>query len=445
MGYYRYGLSFDEAFETAYLEAELNSTASYDYENNEVKLENLNKYLKADSRPSVASVPETLYRFQTLGWICAEDDRVLRLEDEGFSYGRRTFENFDRSLAETFIKTDAGYLTRETHEDGSFTYTLFPRFDTELDWYNIARHAGAIWSMILAYRIQPSEEAKASIDRAVSYLLDKLVYQDENTAHIYWENRDDIELGADSLAVIALAEYTDVFGTDDFLAEMTALGHGIMRLQNSETGGFVHVLDSEYAVSKESEISFYDGEAAFALCRLYELTSDVQFLESAQSSVDYMIAEDYTRYRDQWVSYAMNEITKLVDNRPDYYSFGLKNAVESMNYIRERRTPAPTRMEQLIITFELYLRMVDLGLPTDDFDLELLLNTVNLRADRQLDGRYYPEFAMYMANPCRILDVFMMRYESFRIRVDEVQHNICGYYLYWKNYDRLMEYGLFDQ
>ena len=49
---------------------------------------------------------------------------------------------------------------------------------------------------------------------------------------------------------------------------------------------------------------------------------------------------------------------------------------------------------------------------------------------------------MYMANPQRILGTFMVRHEGYRVRIDDVQHNIGGYYLFWKNYDRLTAYGL---
>ena len=50
--------------------------------------------------------------------------------------------------------------------------------------------------------------------------------------------------------------------------------------------------------------------------------------------------------------------------------------------------------------------------------------------------------AMYMQNPRRILGSFMMRNDKFRVRIDDVQHNIGGYYLYWKNYDAMLAAGL---
>ena len=47
-----------------------------------------------------------------------------------------------------------------------------------------------------------------------------------------------------------------------------------------------------------------------------------------------------------------------------------------------------------------------------------------------------------MKNPQRILGSFMMRDDKFRVRIDDVQHNIGGFYLYWKNYDAMMAAGL---
>lgn len=64
------------------------------------------------------------------------------------------------------------------------------------------------------------------------------------------------------------------------------------------------------------------------------------------------------------------------------------------------------------------------------------------RANRQLSGYFYPELAMYMENPQHILGSFMMRDDKFRVRIDDVQHNIGGFYLYWKNYDAMLDAGL---
>ena len=39
-----------------------------------------------------------------------------------------------------------------------------------------------------------------------------------------------------------------------------------------------------------------------------------------------------------------------------------------------------------------------------------------------------------------VLNSFAVREDAFRIRIDDIQHFMDGYYLYWKNYDRIMQY-----
>ena len=140
----------------------------------------------------------------------------------------------------------------------------------------------------------------------------------------------------------------------------------------------------------------------------------------------------------------MNEITKHIPDNPAYYAFALKNAQDNLQIIGERDTTYHTYLELLMATFEVYDRMQKNNISVADFDLPLFLQTIYTRADRQLNGYFYPEYAMYMKNPQRILNTFMVRHDGYRVRIDDVQHNIGGYYLYYKNYEQMVAYGLLD-
>lgn len=140
----------------------------------------------------------------------------------------------------------------------------------------------------------------------------------------------------------------------------------------------------------------------------------------------------------------MAEITRYVTDRPDYYVFALDNVQRNQAEIYARDTTYHTYLELLMATFELYDRLVQSGADVKGFDQEAFLKTIYARADRMLNGYFYPEYAMYMADPQRIVDTFMVRHDGFRVRIDDVQHNIGGYYLYYKNYDKLVEYGMLE-
>ena len=98
-----------------------------------------------------------------------------------------------------------------------------------------------------------------------------------------------------------------------------------------------------------------------------------------------------------------------------------------------------------MVTFETYERILaeNPDLPyLKEFDLPYFLRTIRVRADRMLNGFFFPEYTIYMRCPDKILGSFMMRHDGFRVRIDDVQHNIGGFYLYYKNYSRLLALGM---
>ena len=45
-----------------------------------------------------------------------------------------------------------------------------------------------------------------------------------------------------------------------------------------------------------------------------------------------------------------------------------------------------------------------------------------------------------MKVPSSVVYTFCVRHDSYRIRIDDVQHYIGGYYNFYKNFDKLDEY-----
>ena len=435
------GLAFDDKFDTAALEGELNGWGIYDYKNEEISIIRLNKWLEATGRRPMLELPEQMTGFECWGWFCDENNDVFPLYRDGADKSRRQLNGIDGEYAKNIVDTASSYLADQVKKDGTFIYNYHPQVDKEMDDYNMLRHSGTIWSLICRYRLFPEESLKSKIDSTIDYLLSQIVYDEEGAAYLYESKSKEIKLGGNGITIVTLTEYMDVFQNEDYREVCEALGEGILKQQDPETGSYWHILGGNFIKAEEFRTIYYDGECTFALARLYSLTRDKKWLDGACKAIDHFIEYDYTQYRDHWVAYSLNEVTKYVDKQ-EYYNFALSNAVNNYKRIRGRYRTYPVNLELLISSFETWQRMVEKGIDTGDFDVKELLDVISARANRQLSGYFYPELAMYMANPQRVLGSFMMRDDKFRVRIDDVQHNIGGYYLYWKNYDAMVAAGL---
>lgn len=435
------GLAFDPEFKTAILEGELNGRHIYDYKENTISITLLNDWLKEHGKEKIQELPENLIEFKCYGWFCDENNDIYSLCNEGADNSRRQISTLDADYAKNVIDTALTFLVEQVKEDGSFIYGMYPQYDEEIDNYNILRHSGTIWALICRYRMFPEDKLKETIARTINYMLSQIKYDEDGAAYLHEAKDFEYKLGGNGIAVVALTEYMDVFQNEEFRDVCVSLGEGILKLQNPETGEYWHILNNDFSRGEDFRTVYYDGECTFALARLYSLTGDQKWLDAACKAIDHFIDEDYTRYRDHWVAYSLNEVTKYIE-RQEYYDFALANATNNYAKILGRERTFPTNLELLISAFETWQRMVDKGMDTGDFNVQDLLDAIAARANRQLSGYFYPELAMYMENPQRILGSFMMRNDKFRVRIDDVQHNIGGFYLYWKNYDAMIAAGL---
>lgn len=457
-------------------------------------------FYDADSAANAAAATDADSAASTNADSASASGCVIPLIPDGLSRGRREIQNLDAAAARSFVTAAASFLEKQVQQDGSFRYGYYPRFDRVIPGYNCMRHASTIWSLLCQYRITKKVSVLSLAARSIDYLLSHaLVYRDPDTAYLSEPLKDEIKLGGGGVLILAITEYLDLCSEEprpeilrsgepyseilrseeprpailrsrepltkapnaeilhakDVLPEQEALrrryteiacalGNGILSLLNSETGEFSHVLNMDFSLKERYRTVYYDGEAAYALCRLYRLTKEEKWLFYAEKAVNHFLAADYTRYRDHWVAYAMNEITRYI-HRDDYDTFALRNARVNLDFLYKRETTYHTFLELLMVTFETYERILaeNPGLPyLREFDLPYFLRTIRVRADRMLNGFFFPEYAMYMRCPDKILGSFMVRHDGFRVRIDDVQHNIGGFYLYYKNYSRLLALGM---
>lgn len=444
--FYRKGISFDPELKTALTEAEINGNRVISYKEHTIKTEQVNKYLSTACGIRLSELPEEVITFECKSAFCDESLNVCRLYGKGNNCGRRELKEFDKQTALEIITSSSEYLSMQLDLSGKFEYGIYPIYHRVIPGYNILRHASSIWSLVCAYRITGDKFILRQVEGALGYLVKHSFYKykksrdEENTAFIADIERREVKLGGNAVAIIVLTEYMNVTGSDKYKKLCTELGNGILELLDIETGEFTHVLSiPDLKVKDKLRTVYYDGEAVFALARLYGLTGEQRWLDAAEAAVERFIREDYTKYRDHWVAYAMNEITK---HKPEerYFAFALKNAQDNLTKIYNQKTTYHTYLELLCVTFELYSRITENNIKVDylsEFDVDYFVKTIFHRAEYMLNGYCYPEYVMYLKYPEKLLGAFFVRHDGYRIRIDDIQHFCGAYYSLYRNYEKL--------
>ena len=439
--FFKSGVSFDAGFETALLEAQLNCCGLINYKNGTLNENAIKSYLK-DNGIELAAIPDTVIRFTTVGYICDEDKKLYKLYTDEENYGRRILSELTKEDIRKVIETSSWFLSACVKEDGKFDYGINPVNDFHFVTYNILRHTGTIWSLIMQYDTTKDKKLLPKIESTIGFLLQNIEYSDSEHAHLVERKADEIKLGGNAVAVITLSTYAAIFETDKYNDLISKLANSILSMQE-EDGSYYHVLGFPGFERKERDrIVYYDGEATFALARAYSITHDRRYLEAAEKALDYFIENDYTRFCDHWIAYSVNEVT-IYDPQEKYLNFGLKNANDNLNKMFNQDTTFHTFLELLMAAFELYERIKEKKIYVSymqKFNFEAFIRTIYRRAHYMLGGYLYPEIAMYMKVPSSVVYTFCVRHDSYRIRIDDVQHYIGGYYNFYKHFDKLNEY-----
>ncbi len=444
--FYRRGISFDPELKTAMIEAEINGNRVISYKEKTIKPEQVNKYLSSACGIRLEKLPEEVIVFDCRCAFCDENYKTYELYWKGNNCGRRVLKRFDKQTALDVINTSSEYLSMQLDLNGKFEYGIYPIYHKVIPGYNILRHASSIWSLVCAYRITGDKFALRQIEGALGYLVKHSFYKykkpkdEENTAFIADLDKMEVKLGGNSLAIILFTEYMSVTGSDKYVKLCQELGNGILELLDKENGEFTHVLNiPDLSVKAKMRTVYYDGEAVFALSRLYNLTKEQRWLDAASLAVDRFIREDYTKHRDHWVGYAMNEITKHKPTE-EYFAFALRNAQVNLKKIYNQKTTYHTYLELLCVTFELYDRIIENNIKVDylsEFDVDCFIETIFHRAHYMLNGYCYPEYVMYLRYPEKSLGAFFVRHDGYRIRIDDIQHFCGAYYSLYRNYEKL--------
>ncbi|MEN6670024.1 UDP-N-acetylmuramoyl-tripeptide--D-alanyl-D-alanine ligase [Psychrobacter sp. B38] len=466
--YYRSGIAFEGIREPWLLltEMELNANACL-YAGNtvahaEVNNNNLNVYFKA--RHGSSQIPDfrddlPVISFNTAGiFIDGETGDCHNLDIQPRFKGHRKLLPLSAATTQPIIEQSTQYLSRQVQPSGQYIYGYFPCFDRTINTYNSLRHASSTYALIEGYeacrdfknnssvdgcvRLDVDAPAKLSlpkmqnnIDAAMSYLKQQLIQTYDDKAYVI-DTGSEIKLGANAVAILALVKYLQVFVETPLANEyrnlVTKLALGIAAMQQDD-GSFVHVLHSkDLSLKAKHRIIYYDGEAAFALMRLYGLIKDERWLNCVTRAFDYFIEAKHHRAHDHWLSYCSNE---LVIYKPEkkYFQFAVNNIAGYTDFIKNRITTFPTLLELSMAFHKMLLKLdehPEFHDVLDGFDIQGFYQALHARANYLMNGFFFPEMAMFYKAPQTILHGFFIRHHSFRVRIDDVEHYLSGLIAY---------------
>lgn len=452
--YFRSGIAFEGKTKPWCLltEMELNANACL-YAGNDVSyakanLKNLNKYIK--SRHSSNNLPSfddemTLIVFNTEGvFLDASTGEFIEIESKPRNKGRRIMLPLNSDSIQPIISQSACYLANQVQPTGKYVYGYFPCFNRTINTYNALRHASSTYALIEGYEackkfnilsVQQLEEMLSQIDNALDYTANTLIRTYGYKSYVV-DTGDEIKLGANAVAILAFVEYIQVFPNNDkterYLSIANKLALGILDMQQDD-GSFVHVLHSkDLTLKQKNRIIYYDGEAAFALMRLYGLTKDERWLNCVEKAFDYFIEAKHYRAHDHWLSYCSNELVLYKPERK-YFQFAVDNIKGYTDFIKNRITTFPTLLELSMAFHKMLLKLDDYPEYHDvleGFDVHDFYQALHARANYLLNGFFFPEVAMFFKAPNTILHGFFIRHHSFRVRIDDVEHYLSGLVAY---------------
>lgn len=435
--YYRRGIALNENFKMALMEQEINANAILlpADEGLAINIENMNRYLMQSNKNQAQlnlTTDSNIVTFDTVGWFF-DGKKIHELETTEWNHGRRKTTLLKPEIVAELVGNAGRYLANQVNETGEFNYGWFACFDKKIKHYNSLRHASTTYSMLEAYELTEDEFILEAAANALAYLQKNFIYEKEDLAFLIEPELREVKLGGAAATLLAFTKYMKITGNKTYLPLCRKIANAILSLQDKD-GKFTHVLEYPTLEVKDIfRIVYYDGEAVFGLLRLYEIDRDSRWLDAAAKSFNHFIRDNYWQNHDHWLSYCANEITKYIPDEA-YYEFGLQNAFDNLPFIYARETTFPTFLELTVATKEMTLRMEKEGLQhlLLDYSIEELEKTITKRAHYQLNGYFYPELAMYYKNPARIEGSFFIRHQSFRVRIDDVEHNISGYVRYYQ-------------
>lgn len=437
----RKGISFDKDYNLIFTEQELNANSivyatGSESIKGEFQLKEVSAYCRQRFERGFPKMnrKDKVILFNTSA-IFIQDGMAepLRLIDKEDVAERRELNLDKPELFINMAKAATNYLVAQCQDDGSFVYGFYPCNDKVIKGYDVHHHLGTLFAMTEVYSVSEDGDNKkalgAAIERGLEYAINNCVAyrktpDDENIA--YFNDGKITTVGMSGLALLALSKWTTATGTKKYIPLMKATARSIFSLQKAD-GTFIHALNmKDFSVRKDAIVPSYDGEAIYGMLRLYAITKDNELIESCERILNRFIETEYWKNHDHWLSYAVNEFT-LYRPEEKYFELGINNTLINA------AADSSIRLEQIMATTKMIEHMKSLP------EMKILLERVDekefysiakLCAEQLIDAYFFSEVAMYFKMPEHILNSFFARNDSFRVRIDDLQHGISGVLAY---------------
>jgi hypothetical protein len=372
-----------------------------------------------------------LRRFRTLAFVEDSERRAAIDVTGGVSLNA-----ISRARLQQAARAGGNYLLRAQKRDGSFhyEYDAFTEIVSEND-YNILRHAGAAIALFQLYEATRAARYLEGARRAIVYLQSRFRWAREADAVYVTDDDGKAKLGANGLALIALARQMQLDAKSADAASARRLANLILRMQERD-GSFASYYDMGGEPEDRASL-YYPGEAMLGLVELYRQSGDQRLLEAARRGAVYLIEAQQrmpSLPHDAWLMQALEALYII---KPDarYAAHALRIAeamikaqhtaadaplyAGSYRFGVPRATPVASRAEGLLAALRL-ARM------TNDTRAAGIAEALKLSARFQLAQQFNPDNSFYLANPERAAGGFRESLTSARIRIDYVQHNVAA-------------------
>lgn len=229
-----------------------------------------------------------------------------------------------RAVTEANVREAIGamtdYLVRSEH-DGRFDYLFDARAGRPygIAYYSLPRHAGTTYFLGQSARVLGRDDARAAAERAFTWMLRFRTVSCGSPDRFCVVEGGSGDVGATSLAVVAGTELARTIGLAPLRSVLDGYGAFLLSQQRAD-GEMQHDYDLANLRPVDVQYLYYSGEAALALLRLHEATSDRRYLEAARRLLEHLATRTWdfpgSRYvynEEHWTCIALGESEGRLD------------------------------------------------------------------------------------------------------------------------------------